>query len=176
MDTTDPELVVLVRGGSQDAVAELFRRHWGSTWRAAFGLCGRRAMADDMAQDAFERALGGLAKFNGHSSFGTWVQRIAVNRTIDQLRRERRLGPLTDNLEDPVEWAERSHGDPALMRAVGRLAPERRVPIVLRYWLDYTPAEIAKVLGIPVGTVSSRLSRALDELRTALEDGDARGA
>lgn len=173
MDTTDSELVALVRDGSHEAVAELFRRHWESTWRTAYGLCGRRAMADDMAQDAFERAFAGVAKFNGRSSFGTWVQRIAVNRTIDQLRRERRLGELTGDLEDPVEWAERSHGDPALMRALGRLTPERRVPVVLRYWLDYTPAEIADALGLPVGTVSSRLSRALDDLRSALEDGNA---
>ena len=175
MDTTDPDLVALVRGGSQDAVGELFRRHWKSTWRAAYGLCGRRAMADDMAQDAFERAFGGLATFNGRSSFGTWVQRIAINRTIDQLRREKRLGELTGDLEDPVEWAERAQRDPAVMRAVGGLAPQRRVAVVLRYWFDYTPAEIAEALGVPVGTVSSRLSRALDERRSALEDGDARG-
>ena len=172
-DATDPQLVASVRSGSSEAVTELFRRHWPTTWRAAYGLCGRRSLADDMAQDAFERAIARLETFNGASSFGTWVQRIAVNRTIDEMRREKRLGDLSDDLEDPVEWAERSQVDPVLMRAVGALSPERRVPVVLRYWFDYTPAEIAEVLGIPAGTIASRLSRALDELRDVLEAGDA---
>lgn len=173
-DATDQALVALVRSGSSEAVGELFRRNWDATWRAAYGLCGRRAMADDMAQDAFERALSQLATFNGRSSFGTWVQRIAVNRTIDQLRRDKRLGDLADDIEDPAEWADRPHADPAVMRAVARLAPERRIPVVLRYWFDYTPAEIAETLGVPAGTIASRLSRALDELRDALEDSHAR--
>lgn len=171
--TPDAELVAQVRGGSHDAMAELFRRYLTPTWQAAYGLCGRRALADDMTQDAFERAFAALPEFNGRSSFGTWVQRIAINRTIDHLRREKRTNELPDDLEDPVEWAAAIHADAHLVKAVARLSPERRAAIVLRYWLDYTPAEIAEALGLPPGTVASRLSRALDELRKALEDDNA---
>lgn len=171
-DTSDSELVDQVRDGSTDAIGELFRRHWERTWQVAYGLCGRPSMADDMAQDAFERAMGALATFNGRSSFGTWVQRIVVNRTIDELRRERRIGDLPDEMADPRAPGG-SHVDPAVMRAVARLAPERRAPIVLKYWFDYTTAEIAEALGVPLGTVASRLSRALDELRATLEDDHA---
>ena len=61
----------------------------------------------------------------------------------------------------------------ALDRAVAALPDERRALVVLRYWLGYTPAEIAPIVGLPVGTVHSRLARALDQLRDALEVGDA---
>lgn len=126
-------------------------------------------MAEDVAQDGFERAMRRLGDLNG-GPFGGWLRRICVNRAIDVLRREKRLGPLDDQMPDGVEWAGQSHGDAALMRVVGALEAERRIPVVLRYGLDYTPGEIAAELRIPVGTVSSRLSRALADLRMQLED------
>ena len=101
-----------------------------------------------MAQDAFERALSQLTTFNGRSSFGTWVQRIAVNRTIDQLRGDRRLGDLPDDIEDPAEWADRPHADPAVMRAVAKLAPDRRIPVVLRHGATHSPL-LGETLGRP---------------------------
>lgn len=173
IDSADAVLVSQAQGGSSDAAAELFRRHWPGAWRAALAVCGSGAVADDMAQDAFERAFAALASLNGRQAFGPWVQRIAINRAIDHLRRERRLGALPDDLEDPVEWAGAGVGDPAIIAAVAALPPERRLPVLLRYWFDYTPAEIADALRLPLGTVSSRLARALGELRLTLGADDA---
>ena len=166
---TDAELVAQARSGSREAVGELFRRHWDDAWKAAFALTGSRALAEDIAQDGFERAIRRLSDLNG-GPFGGWLRRICVNRAIDVLRRERRLGPLDDGTPDPAEWADHALSDRALMRAVGSLDAERRIPVVLRYWLDYTPTEIAEALRIPVGTVSSRLSRALADLRVHMEE------
>src|ERR687885_2550086 len=88
---TDARLVELARTGSREAAAELFSRHWPAAWRAAYGITGRREMADDVAQDAFERAFAALARFDERRPFGPWLYRIVVNRCLDLLRTERRM-------------------------------------------------------------------------------------
>src|ERR671936_2315915 len=88
---SDPKLVRLARSGSREAAAELFARHWRSAWRAAYVIAGRRELADDVAQDAFERAFAALARFDESRPFGAWLHRIVVNRSLDLIRRERRL-------------------------------------------------------------------------------------
>jgi RNA polymerase sigma-70 factor (ECF subfamily) len=168
---SDGRLVRAARDGSQDAAGELFARHWRGAWRAAYALTGRRAMADDIAQDAFERALAALSRFDDRRPFAPWLHRIVVNRSLDLLRSERRLvGP--DAVRETGEWDDPRLGDRALLEAVGGLSEQRRVVVVLRYGLGYPPAAIAELVGVPVGTVHSRLARALEELRSAVEVGD----
>jgi RNA polymerase sigma-70 factor (ECF subfamily) len=155
--------------GSPDAAAELFRRYWRSSWRVALAVVGRRAAADDVAQEAFVKAIGALAGFDAQRPFGPWLHRIVVNCAIDLVRSERRLvglDQLDNETHDPFEDR---LPDRELLAAVGRLDAGRRMVIALRYWLDYSPSEIADLLDLPVGTVSSRLSRALAELRKGLE-------
>src|SRR5919202_6176651 len=91
--TSDAKLVKLARTGSREAAAELFARHWRAAWCAAFAVTGRREMADDVAQDAFERAFAALSRFDESRPFGPWLHRIVVNRCLDLLRAERRLIP-----------------------------------------------------------------------------------
>src|SRR5437763_15912528 len=88
-----------------------------------------------------------------------------VNRGLDLIRRGGRL--VGDEQPDRVEgeWGDLAEGDRALLEAVAAMGPQRRVVIVLRYGLGYPPSEIAEMLAVPVGTVHSRLARALDELR-----------
>ena len=85
---SDAKLVQLARRGSRDAAAELFTRHWGPAWRAAYMVTGRRELADDVAQDAFERAFAALSRFDERRPFGPWLHRIVVNRCLDLLRTE----------------------------------------------------------------------------------------
>jgi RNA polymerase sigma-70 factor (ECF subfamily) len=104
--------------------------------------------------------------------FGPWLKRIAVNRAIDHLRRERRID-LLDDEEGLHGWTlgEAAGEDVrlwAVADAVAALGAAKRAVVVLHYWLDLPLEEIAGVLGLPVGTVASRLSRALGELRVAL--------
>jgi RNA polymerase sigma-70 factor (ECF subfamily) len=166
----DHDLVERLRGGSEDAAEELFERHWPQAWRNAFVLTGRAELAEEVVQEAFTKALASLRGFNGRSSFATWFHRIVVNSALNVRQRESRL-VLGDPPELAAEVALPDH-DPQLLAALRSLAEDRRLLVVLRYWLELTPREIGHVLAIPEGTVSSRLSRALEELRTTLEVND----
>jgi RNA polymerase sigma-70 factor, ECF subfamily len=172
---SDAKLVQLARRGSRDAAAELFSRHWRSAWRAAYVLSGRRELADDVAQDAFERAFAALARFDERRPFGPWLHRIVINRCLDLLRTERRM--VAGDVElARIEWHDVASGDRELLEAIADLTLQRRVVIVLRYGLGYTPTSIAELLDVPVGTVNSRLARALDDLRGRYEVNDVERA
>ena len=172
---SDAKLVKLARTGSREAAAELFARHWRPAWCAAFAVTGRRDMADDVAQDAFERAFAALSRFDERRPFAPWLHRIVVNRCLDLLRSERRLVAGDDELER-LEWRDPGGGDRELLEAVAGLSLQRRVVIVLRYGLGYSPSAIAELLRLPTGTVNSRLARALDDLRDRYEVNDAERA
>jgi RNA polymerase sigma-70 factor, ECF subfamily len=171
----DPELIALAREGSMDAAGALFDRYWTLAWSAAYAVTADRALADDAAQEALERAFGALERYDDTRPFGPWLKRIAVNRAIDHLRRGRRLEVLHEESATLHGWAlgEAAEEDLhlwAVADAVAALGAAKRTVVVLRYWLDLPIEEIAGVLGLPVGTVASRLSRAHAELRAALEE------
>jgi RNA polymerase sigma-70 factor (ECF subfamily) len=110
-----------------------------------------------------------MHRFDTSRPFGPWIDRIAVNQALNILRARRREVELVG--EFPVadlypEIAERDE----VVRALGTLSEEQRLVVVLRYWADMTPSEIAGALDAPVGTVSSRLARALVALRTVFEE------
>ncbi len=173
---TDGELVVRARAGSRDAAAELFARHWPRAWRMARAVTGRRDMADDVAQDAFERAFAALSRFDERRPFEPWLNRIVVNRSLDLLRSERRLVGIESADRIEGEWRDAAAEDRALLQAVSGLSPQRRVAIVLRYGVGLPPAEIAELLGLPAGTVHSRLARGLDDLRGLEKEHDVERA
>lgn len=156
------------RRGDREAAADLFRRYWRDAWRAAFAITGRRALADDVASDAFERAFAALDRFDERRPFGPWLHRIVANRALDILRAERRVSD--EELPDMPDVAPvHAAGDRSLLGAVSDLPLERRIAVVLRYGVGMTPKEIAATLDLPVGTVNSRLARALEQLRETLE-------
>src|SRR5256885_10255393 len=90
---SDAKLVQLARRGSRDAAGELFTRHWRAAWRAAYVITGRREFADDVAQDAFERAFAALSRFDERRPLRPRLHPIVVNRCLALLRTERRLVP-----------------------------------------------------------------------------------
>lgn len=173
METDTHEESVLVahaRGGSREAAGELFSRHWRAAWRTARAITGDSVAAEDVTQDAFERAFRALDRFDGRRPFGAWLHRIVVNRALNLLRDERRTISLETIAEQSV--ADPDSLDHGLLRLVATLPPDRRVVVILRYGLGHPVAEIAELVGVPVGTVQSRLARALAELRAQLEVGD----
>lgn len=165
---SDKELVEEIRGGSRTAADALFERHWPATWRAAYSIVGRRDAADDVAQRAVERAIRSLDTFQTDRPFSAWIRRIAINQAIDSIRRRPAEAQLEDTFAAPDRYGEVIERN-ALAGLVARLDEDRRLVVVMRFWLDLTPTEISEELGIPAGTVSSRLSRALDDLRELME-------
>ena len=171
-ERSDRDLVRRARRGDRDAAAALFRRYWRSAWRTAFAITGRRALADDVAADAFERAFGALDRFDERRPFSPWLHRIVTNRALDLLRSERRFAG--GDQPEPVDLRpDHESGDRSLLAAVGELSLERRIVVVLRYGVGMTPRQIAATLDLPVGTVNSRLARSLEQLRSSLEVHDA---
>jgi RNA polymerase sigma-70 factor (ECF subfamily) len=153
--------------GDDGAVEEIFARCWPLARRAALAVTGDAHLADEVAQDAFETMLRRLREFRGESALSTWLVRVVVNRARNVMRAEARSTPMADPPERGAEIA--VAGDPELRAAVRALPAERREVVALRFWLDMSPPEIAAALEIPVGTVHSRLSRGLEELRARLE-------
>ncbi|MEZ5155912.1 MAG: RNA polymerase sigma factor [Solirubrobacterales bacterium] len=180
-ERSERRLVRAAKRGSREAFEELFRMHWARAHRTAFLIVRDGAAAEDIAQESFVAALRHLDRFDGRRPLGPWLNRIVVNRAIDwtrtrRLRAEVGAEPwLDDRREAAVEGPDsRAEQVPApLMDALGRLSPERRAVVVMRYLLDYTPSEIADALELPTGTVNSRLRRALDQL--GAEYGEAAG-
>ena len=151
--------------GSADALERLFRAHWGAAHRAAYLVVHDAAAAEDIAQEAFLAAVRALDRFDRRRPFAPWLHRIVVNRAIDWARARalrRELGDV--DAADPAtpDLAGGRAGE--LATALAELSPEHRAVIVLRYLLEYTPGEIARLLDLPRGTVNSRLRRALDAL------------
>ncbi|HEY1356580.1 MAG TPA: RNA polymerase sigma factor [Solirubrobacterales bacterium] len=167
-------MVAAAQGGSDAAIEELFRRHWPGTLRAAYLIVRDAAAAEDIAQEAFLSALGALDRFDRRRPFAPWLHRIAVNRAIDwsRARRARQEVAESDALlgsVNPIAPAdERVAVRDELDAALGTLSPEHRAMVVLRYLLEYTPGEIARMVDLPRGTVNSRLRRALDHLSEQL--------
>ncbi|MBA3401687.1 MAG: sigma-70 family RNA polymerase sigma factor [Actinobacteria bacterium] len=171
----DTELIALVRKGSVEAAEVLFDRYWNHAWRAAYAVTADRSLADDAAQEAMEKAFGALDRFDETRPFAPWLKRIAVNRAIDHLRRARRVETLAGEETSFHTWEAGESADDdlrswAVADAVAALGAGKRMVVVLHYWLDLPLEEIAGVLGLPVGTVASRLGRAKAELRAVLEE------
>lgn len=169
---SDAALVALARRGDRDGLARLVQRCWPVAWKAAFAVTLDRPLADDVAQEAVERALASLDRFDSQRPLDPWVRRIAVNRALDEVRRERRASAhaAAAAAERRAWHDDADHASAALADAVAALPADRRVAVVLHYWLDYGIEEIAQLVGVPVGTISSRLSRARAELRQAIEE------
>jgi RNA polymerase sigma-70 factor (ECF subfamily) len=160
-----------VRGAQAGSVSDLealFRSHWPRAYRAAYLVVHDAAAAEDIAQEAFLSAVRALDTFDRRRPFGPWLHRIVVNRAIDWARARalrREVGDdATADVAAPPDPPKRTLS-PGIAAGLASLSPEHRAVIVLRYLLEYTPGEIASMLGLPRGTVNSRLRRGLDALQ-----------
>ena len=155
--------------GDPGAIEELYRRHWRQAYRAAYLVTRDAHAAEDIAQEAFMGAIRVLDRFDRARPFAPWLHRIVTNRALDWARAHALRRPAEGETELLAAPEARSDLSDDLAEAIGRLAPDQRAVIVLRYLLEHTPGEIAEMLELPRGTVNSRLRRALDELAGAVE-------
>jgi RNA polymerase sigma-70 factor, ECF subfamily len=166
--------ITAAQTGSEEALEHLYRRHWPWAHRAAYLVVHDAAAAEDIAQEAFLSAIRSLDRFDRGRPFGPWLNRIVVNRAIDwarsrALRRETAAEFEAEAAPEPSAPEGAPVYSDEVVAALRQLSPEHRAVVVMRYLLDYTPGEIASALGLPRGTVNSRLRRALDQLGEDLE-------
>lgn len=175
-ERSDADLIAAHLAGERAAFDEIVDRYERRLYAVALRMCGDVETARDVTQEVFITALRSLKSFRGEARVSTWLHRVAVNASLDRLRRRQRRPelPLEQGGEragaspDPEEAAVASERAVAVRHAVAALAPEFRAAVVLHdlQGLDY--AEVAEALGIPLGTVKSRLHRARLELARAL--------
>ena len=160
-------LVRAAQRGDEAALEALFRAHWPAAYRAAWFVVRDAQAAEDIAQEAFLAAVAALDRFDRRRPLAPWLRTIVARRAIDalrtrNLRREVGDAPLAA-LPAPAD-AQPPSGD--LGDALAALPDDQRTVVVLRHVLELTPGEIAGVLGLPRGTVNSRLRRGLDAMES----------
>lgn len=180
-DPDHPLLTRFARGDTQ-ALADLAARHEPALLGLARGLLsGREELAQDAVQDTWLRVVKYSRSFNGHSTVKTWLYRILINRC--KTLRAKRLGMTGSAAERRgTMGALLRHkaalpttppdGDPILRTTLDNLPGHSRLILLLCYHHGLTHDQAAEVLGIPIGTLKSRLHAALQTLRAALQTGD----
>jgi RNA polymerase sigma-70 factor (ECF subfamily) len=183
----DQRLIAASLKGDASAFGDLVRRHQDRLFHTVYRLVDNAEDALDVVQEAFLSAYQSLDSFKGDSLFFTWLYRIVVNTAISMKRRRRvvlsidaaRIG--SDPQIDPADMSEANRPEHALdqaeqsrrvQKALTKLSPEHRAVLVMKDMEGQKYEDMADVLGVPIGTIRSRLHRARLELRAILEQDE----
>src|SRR5713226_2482553 len=176
---TDGELFTRAQRGNQAAYEEIVRRYQDVAFRTAYVITGSAADAEDAAQEGFVKAYRALATFRTGAEPRSWLLRIVANEARNRARSAGRRHQLElrlaerfrpgDAAPSPEAAAVASEDRRRLLDLVNGLNQEDRLVISSRFFLELSGEETAAALGIPEGTVKSRLSRALSRLRQQVE-------
>jgi RNA polymerase sigma-70 factor (ECF subfamily) len=186
-DSSDEALVKRAQRGEMAAFGELIRRYQDAVFALTARMCRQRSIAEELAQEAFLKALEKIHQFRRESRFYTWLFRIATNMVLSHRRRATTVrfhafsdGADSDDAPRGDQFAQNRERNPhdgavvgeqqqAVAEALSEVDETFRIVLVLRDMQDLDYGEIAEILGIPVGTVKSRLFRARRELRARLQ-------
>lgn len=175
----ESRLIQAAQHGDQAAFSEIVRHYQRAVYRVAYALTRNAADADDLAQETFLRAWQAIGRFRVGEPLYPWLSRIAVNQTYSLHRRRKRrpetsIEPLVEAGrqwamdDDPADHAVREERQRQLQDAFAELSPEHQAVLTLRVVEGMSYDEIAHSVGVPPGTVMSRLSRARAELKARL--------
>lgn len=186
MSADDKRLIAECLQGDTTAFGELMRRYQDRLYHSIYRMVENSEDAQDVVQEAFLSAYQSLDSFKGDSLFFTWLYRIAVNLAISLKRKQRPTlrmdaGPEGQRIEpaDPSDASRPGHAldraeqEQRIHKALAQLSPEHRAVLVMKDMEDQKYEEMAAHLGVPIGTIRSRLHRARLELREVLERFDA---
>lgn len=174
-DTDDASLLAQVADGSTGALEELYRRHAGWVTLRLARRCADPGIVDEVVQDTFVAVWRGAGRYRGTGDAAAWVWGIAIRRLIDAIRRRPAATLTLDSYTDELTVTESAedrvlvgveHGD--LAGALSRLSPELRAVLQATVLDGLTTREAATLLGVPAGTVKTRMMRARRELRKEL--------
>jgi RNA polymerase sigma-70 factor (ECF subfamily) len=181
----DEWLVLKAKSGDFAAFVELRKRHSSKLFWTAYRITRNWEDAEDTVQESFLKAYLHLERFEGRSSFGSWLTRIAINSALMIVRKKRSCEISIDRIdcdsgtseewgppdfkEDPELSCLRTEREEMLQRAILRLRPSLRSVVELQQSQDYSTKELAQILGISVPAAKSRLLRAKLALRTSLQ-------
>lgn len=161
----DAELLARVLDGDHGAFDQIMRHHEDRVFSVCLRIMGDRELALDATQETFLTAFRKASQFKGNSALGTWIYRIAVNTCYDQLRKQKRrkadpipdyLDPVDHNAEDALDSA---GVRPELQRALASIPEDFRSAVILSDVEGLGLPQVAEILGVPVGTVKSRVFR-----------------
>ncbi len=176
-DLSDEQLVDLTLNGDRLAFGEIVERYQAMVARTVKGMLGDAVFAEDIGQDAFVRLYNSLSEFRGESKLSTYLNRIAINLTLNEIKKRKRSGGIIgfignheDLANDTADENDHDRRDTheIVNRALQLLDPKFRKVVVMRLLEGYSTKETAEVLGMPQGTVLSRLSRGQEQLKLIL--------
>jgi RNA polymerase sigma-70 factor (ECF subfamily) len=168
LESNDREVIAACTRGDAEAFRVLFETYKDRVYSIALRYSGDATAAMDIAQDTFLKLMSAIRDYRGEAQFETWLFRMVVNRCLDHHRRGRRLMPIVTGLlelvcttgETVLHHLLRTEFETSVQEAIGKLVPEQRMVIVLRYTEGLSYEQIAEILGCTTGTVGSRLNRA----------------
>ncbi len=173
----DRALVEACLAGRREAFDRLVERHRRAVYQLCYRFVGNHEDASDLAQEVFLRAYRALSRFQGRSTFSTWLYRIGVNLCLDRvsarrppheaLETVREVGAI--DAEDPEETLIRAEQAARVRAAIAQLPPKQRATLVLRVYRGLPHEEIARILGSSVGAAKANLFHALANLKKRLE-------
>lgn len=171
---TDDDLIREVLAGNRDVYADLVRRYEHHVHAAAWAILRNHHTAEDVAQETFIKAYSKLATLRTPRNFGPWLLTIVRRTATDRARSANRLVlvstlPEPTALDQPIE-TETEEEAALVLAAVACIPDGEQQVLLLRYCDDLAVAEIASLIGSPVGTVTKQLSRALTRLRDRIKE------
>jgi RNA polymerase sigma-70 factor, ECF subfamily len=176
--TNEEELVKEAIAGNKAAFGLIVSRYQKMVARTVKGMLGDSVYAEDIGQEVFIKLYYSLSEFRGEAKLSTYIQRIAVNLTLNEIKRRKRFFSMfsqkgnNEMYEFEVadhDTEERREASEIVNKALAAMEPKFRVILTMRMLQGYSTKETAEILGLPLGTVLSRLSRAQEQLRTILE-------
>jgi RNA polymerase sigma-70 factor (ECF subfamily) len=176
----DQQLLRQIAGGDEQALAELYQRYGKPLYNYLLRLVHESTVAEDLLQEVLVAVWQGAHRFQGRAKVTTWLYRIAHNQAVSWLRQiqkepgQTELGELT-NGHDPVEQAMENWRAAQVRRALDQLSPRHRAVLELTFFHGFSYAEVAEIVGCPVGTVKSRMSHARRYLSEALQNMGVEG-
>jgi RNA polymerase sigma-70 factor (ECF subfamily) len=171
----DSQILQEIRKGNTSLFKELIKRYESLVAATVIGMLGKCSEVDDVGQEVFIRFYKAIDKFRGESAVGTYLTRIAINLSINELRRRQKRNHFYSSsneelhdIADPGNRTGAQEDKEIVQKAIETLTPKFRSVIVLRLIDGYSTEETAKILKLPLGTVLSRLARAQQKLKQLL--------